>query len=42
VMNSADLSAAVAAAKAQNRTSVLVGISRDARTLFLPLKIAAE
>jgi serine protease Do len=40
VANGADLSAAVAAAKAQNRTSVLVGISRDGRTLFLPLKIS--
>ncbi len=35
----ADLAAEVEAAKAAGRTSVLVGVNRDGRTLFLPLEI---
>jgi len=40
VNGAADLSAVVAAAKQANRPSVLVGVWRQGRTLFLPLKIA--
>jgi serine protease Do len=40
VASAADLAAVVDAAKRANRTSVLVGVHRAGRTLFLPLKIS--
>jgi serine protease Do len=40
VAKASDLAAAVDAAKRANRTSVLVGVHRAGRTLFLPLKVA--
>jgi serine protease Do len=40
VASAAEVAAAVQAAKKANRPSVLVGIYRGGRTLFLPLKIA--
>ena len=40
VASAADLSGAVDRAKREGRTSVLVGVNRGGRTLFLPLKIA--
>jgi serine protease Do len=40
VTSSADLAAVVDAAKKAGRTSVLVGVYRNGRTAFLPLKIA--
>jgi len=40
VTSSADLAAVVEAAKKAGRTSVLVGVYRNGRTAFLPLKIA--
>jgi serine protease Do len=40
VGSAADLTAVVDAAKRANRTSVLVGVHRAGRTLFLPLKIS--
>ena len=36
-----DLSAEVEAARTARRPSVLVGVSRDGRTLFLPLDIGS-
>jgi serine protease Do len=36
----ADLAAAVAAARKAGRTSVLVGVYRNGRTSFLPLKVS--
>jgi serine protease Do len=40
VTSAADLAAVVDAAKKQNRTSVLVGVFRNGRTSFLPLKVS--
>ncbi len=40
VTSAADLTAVVEAAKRANRTSVLIGVHRAGRTLFLPLKIS--
>ena len=40
VTSAAEVSAAVQAAKKANRPSVLIGVFRGGRTLFLPLKIA--
>ena len=40
VTTAADVSAAVDAAKKAGRTSVLLGIFRQGRTTFLPIKIA--
>ena len=40
VLAAADLSAVVDAAKKAGRQSVLVGIYRGGRTIFLPLKVS--
>jgi serine protease Do len=40
ITSSADLAAVVDAAKRTNRTSVLVGVYRNGRTSFLPLKVS--
>jgi serine protease Do len=40
VTNAADLSAVVDAARRAGRTSVLVGVYRNGRTSFLPLKVS--
>jgi serine protease Do len=39
VNSAAEVTAAVQAAKRAKRTSVLVGVFRSGRTLFLPLKV---
>jgi len=40
VASAADVTAAVEAAKKAGRSSILVGVHREGRTLFLPLKVA--
>lgn len=40
VASAADLASEVDAAKKDGRPSVLIGVNRDGRTLFLPLKVA--
>ena len=40
VAKASDLASAVDVAKKAGRTSVLVGVHRAGRTLFLPLKVA--